>query len=71
MHAEKRFYSVAGSMMTEAAIDSGVTRDLYVAMGEKLDGGAWAVRIYFKPFVNWIWFGAALMASGWCICDQR
>ncbi|MGR5066216.1 heme lyase CcmF/NrfE family subunit [Photobacterium sp. DNB22_13_2] len=73
LHAEKRFYSVAGSMMTEAAIDSGVTRDLYVAMGEKLTDGAWAVRIYFKPFVNWIWFGAALMALGgaFAISDKR
>ncbi|MGF1737330.1 heme lyase CcmF/NrfE family subunit [Photobacterium satsumensis] len=73
LHAEKRFYSVAGSMMTEAAIDSGVTRDLYVAMGEKLTDGAWAVRIYFKPFVNWIWFGSALMALGgaFAISDKR
>lgn len=73
LHAEKRFYSVAGSMMTEAAIDSGVTRDLYVAMGEKLGDGAWAVRIYYKPFVNWIWFGAVLMALGgaFAISDKR
>ncbi|WP_064605394.1 heme lyase CcmF/NrfE family subunit [Photobacterium sp. J15] len=73
LHAEKRFYSVAGSMMTEAAIDSGVTRDLYVAMGEKLGDGAWAVRIYYKPFVNWIWFGAVLMALGGAIAisDKR
>lgn len=74
LHAEKRYYSVAGSMMTEAAIDSGVTRDLYVAMGEKLDGtNAWAVRIYYKPFVNWIWFGATLMALGgaFAISDKR
>jgi len=73
LHAEKRFYTVAGSMMTEAAIDSGVTRDLYVAMGEKLGDGAWAVRIYFKPFVNWIWFGTFLMALGgvMAISDKR
>ncbi|MEZ8095370.1 heme lyase CcmF/NrfE family subunit [Photobacterium swingsii] len=74
LHAEKRFYSVARSMMTEAAIDSGITRDLYVAMGEKLgDDGAWAVRIYYKPFVNWIWFGATLMALGGAIAisDKR
>ncbi|MGF1714597.1 heme lyase CcmF/NrfE family subunit [Photobacterium chitinilyticum] len=73
LHAEKRFYTVAGSMMTEAAIDSGVTRDLYVAMGERLDDGAWAVRIYFKPFVNWIWFGSVLMALGgvMAISDKR
>ncbi|WP_299016239.1 heme lyase CcmF/NrfE family subunit [uncultured Photobacterium sp.] len=73
LHAEKRFYTVAGSMMTEAAIDSGVTRDLYVAMGEKLGDGAWAVRIYYKPFVNWIWFGSVLMALGgaFAISDKR
>ncbi|MGF1758377.1 heme lyase CcmF/NrfE family subunit [Photobacterium sagamiensis] len=73
LHAEKRFYSTTGSMMTEAAIDSGVTRDLYVAMGERLGDGAWAVRIYYKPFVNWIWFGAALMALGgaFAISDKR
>ncbi|RWX56578.1 heme lyase CcmF/NrfE family subunit [Photobacterium chitinilyticum] len=73
LHAEKRFYTTAGSMMTEAAIDSGVTRDLYVAMGERLDDGAWAVRIYFKPFVNWIWFGSVLMALGgvMAISDKR
>ncbi|PSV40681.1 heme lyase CcmF/NrfE family subunit [Photobacterium sp. GB-210] len=73
LHAEKRFYSVAGSMMTEAAIDSGITRDLYVAMGEKLGDGAWAVRIYYKPFVNWMWAGAFLMALGGAlaISDKR
>ncbi|MEJ2764121.1 heme lyase CcmF/NrfE family subunit [Photobacterium sp. MCCC 1A19761] len=73
LHAEKRFYSVAGSMMTEAAIDSGVTRDLYVALGERLTDDAWAIRIYYKPFVNWIWFGATLMALGgaMAISDKR
>ncbi|MHA6613628.1 heme lyase CcmF/NrfE family subunit [Photobacterium damselae] len=73
LHAEKRIYTVAGSMMTEAAIDSGITRDLYVAMGEKLGDGAWAVRIYYKPFVNWMWFGALLMAIGgvFAISDKR
>ncbi|EAR56191.1 Putative cytochrome c-type biogenesis protein CcmF [Photobacterium sp. SKA34] len=73
LHAEKRFYSVAGSMMTEAAIDSGITRDLYVAMGEKLGDGAWAVRIYYKPFVNWMWAGALFMALGGAlaISDKR
>lgn len=48
-------------------------RDLYVAMGEKLGDGAWAVRIYYKPFVNWMWFGALLMAIGgvFAISDKR
>ncbi|NAW85941.1 heme lyase CcmF/NrfE family subunit [Photobacterium halotolerans] len=73
LHAEKRFYTVSGSMMTEAAIDSGVTRDLYVALGEQLDDSAWAVRIYYKPFVNWLWLGALLMALGgaMAISDKR
>ncbi len=74
LHAEKRFYNTARSMMTEAAIDRGVTRDLYIAMGERLDDNkSWAVRIYHKPFVRWIWAGALLMALGGCIAisDKR
>ncbi len=51
--------------MTEAAIDPGFTRDLYVSLGEPLDGGqAWAVRIYHKPFIRWIWLGSLLMLAG-------
>ncbi|MGX9417300.1 heme lyase CcmF/NrfE family subunit [Vibrio sp. WJH972] len=72
--AEKRYYSSAENMMTEAAIDVGVTRDLYIAMGERLDDGqSWAVRIYYKPFVRWIWLGAILMAIGGVIAmtDKR
>jgi cytochrome c-type biogenesis protein CcmF len=61
---EKRFYPVQGSMMTEASISVGITRDLYVSLGEHLDDGAWSVRIYVKPFVQWIWAGALLMALG-------
>ncbi|MBV7298580.1 heme lyase CcmF/NrfE family subunit [Enterovibrio paralichthyis] len=64
LHAEKRFYNVQRSMMTEAAIDRGITRDLYVAMGERLPDGSWAVRLYYKPFVRWIWFGALVMSMG-------
>lgn len=64
MHPEKRFYFVQRNTMTEAAIDAGFFRDLYVAMGEPLDGDAWAVRLYHKPFVRWIWLGALLMAAG-------
>ncbi|WP_413110679.1 heme lyase CcmF/NrfE family subunit [Thaumasiovibrio sp. DFM-14] len=73
LEAEKRFYTVQRSMMTEAAIDSGVTRDIYIALGERLDDGAWAVRVYLKPFVNWIWAGALLMALGGAIAisDKR
>ncbi|KOC92623.1 cytochrome c-type biogenesis CcmF C-terminal domain-containing protein, partial [Winslowiella iniecta] len=68
LHAEKRFYSVTRSMMTEAAIDGGLTRDLYAALGEELDDNSWAVRIYFKPFVRWIWFGGLFMALGGILC---
>jgi len=62
---EKRVYSVNKSPMTEAAIDAGFTRDLFIAMGEPLDdSGAWAIRIYYKPFVRWIWLGAIIMSIG-------
>lgn len=73
LHAEKRYYSVAHTMMTEAAINGGFTRDLYAALGEELGDNAWAVRIYYKPFVRWIWFGGIFMAVGgiFCLCDPR
>ncbi|MFM2641837.1 heme lyase CcmF/NrfE family subunit [Vibrio chagasii] len=74
LHAEKRFYTTAKSMMTEAAIDRGVTRDLYIAMGERLDDNkSWAVRIYYKPFVRWIWAGSLIMSLGGAIAisDRR
>lgn len=74
LHAEKRFYTTAKSMMTEAAIDRGVTRDLYIAMGERLDDNkSWAVRIYYKPFVRWIWAGSLIMSLGGVIAisDRR
>ncbi len=61
---EKRFYPVQGSMMTEADISPGFFRDFYISLGEQLEGGAWSVRIYVKPFVQWIWAGAILMALG-------
>jgi cytochrome c-type biogenesis protein CcmF len=62
---EKRIYPVQQSPMTEAAIDPGLTRDLFVALGEPLDeNGTWAVRIHYKPFVRWIWLGAIIMALG-------
>ncbi|WP_168403946.1 heme lyase CcmF/NrfE family subunit [Erwinia amylovora] len=68
LRAEKRYYSAARTMMTEAAIDGGFTRDLYAALGEELDGDSWAVRLYYKPFVRWIWFGGVLMALGGILC---
>jgi cytochrome c-type biogenesis protein CcmF len=70
---QKRRYNASGMVMTEAAIDSGITRDLYIAMGEPLDGGDWAVRLSVKPFVDWIWAGAFLMGLGGfvSITDKR
>lgn len=64
LHPEKRLYTVQQSMMTEAGIDAGLTRDLYVALGEPLGDGAWAVRVHVKPFVRWIWLGGLLMGLG-------
>lgn len=64
LHPEKRLYTVQNSVMTEAGIDAGFTRDLYVALGEPLGEGAWAVRVHVKPFVRWIWFGGLLTGLG-------
>ena len=66
LQPEKRKYLSSAMPMTEAAIDSGLTRDVYVSLGDPLDGedGAWSVRVYYKPFVAWIWAGALLMALG-------
>ncbi len=73
LHPEKRKYNATGMAMTEAAIDTGLTRDLYVSLGEPLENGAWAVRVYHKPFVDWIWGGAVLMALGGllAVSDRR
>jgi cytochrome c-type biogenesis protein CcmF len=73
LEPEKRFYTVQRMGMTEAGIHTTFTRDLFVAMGEPLDGGAWAVRIYYKPFVVWIWGGAFIMSLGgiMSISDKR
>ncbi len=73
LEPEKRMYTVQRMPMTEAGIHSTLTRDLFIALGEPLDDGAWAVRIYIKPFVIWIWGGAAIMAlGGVCsISDRR
>jgi cytochrome c-type biogenesis protein CcmF len=73
LHPEKRLYSVQQSMMTEAGIDAGFTRDLYVALGEPLGDGAWAVRVHVKPFVRWIWFGGLLTGLGGALAalDRR
>ena len=65
MKPQKRIYRVQKMPMTEAAIDAGVSRDLFVALGERLDDkGAWSVRLYVKPFIRWIWIGAVIMSLG-------
>nr|VFJ88420.1 MAG: cytochrome c-type biogenesis protein CcmF [Candidatus Kentron sp. H]VFJ92843.1 MAG: cytochrome c-type biogenesis protein CcmF [Candidatus Kentron sp. H]VFJ94814.1 MAG: cytochrome c-type biogenesis protein CcmF [Candidatus Kentron sp. H] len=73
LRPEKRTYLGREQPMTEAAIDPGFTRDIYVALGEPLGAGAWAVRLYYKPFVRWIWLGPLLMALGglWAASDRR
>jgi cytochrome c-type biogenesis protein CcmF len=73
LQPEKRIYNASRMAMSEAAIDTGVTRDLYVSLGEPLEKGAWAVRVYYKPFVDWIWGGAVLMALGGllAVSDRR
>jgi len=66
LYPQKRQYAQRGNTMTEAAIDPGFLRDLYVSLGEPLDqsGRAWAVRVYHKPFIRWIWLGAIFMTAG-------
>jgi cytochrome c-type biogenesis protein CcmF len=73
LFAEKRRYKVKGSMMTEAAIDAGLFRDLYVSMGEPLADGAWAMRLQVKAFMRWVWLGAIFMSFGGllAILDKR
>ncbi len=73
MYPEKRLYTVQQMPMTEAAIDTGLLRDLYVSLGEPVDNGAWVVRAYYKPFVDWIWGGAFLMGLGGilAVSDRR
>lgn len=64
LHPEKRLYTVQRAVMTEAGIDAGLGRDVFVALGEPLEQGAWAVRLQIKPFVRWIWLGALITALG-------
>ena len=61
---EKRRYNASGQIMTEAAIDVTLLRDVYVSMGEALDNGAWGMRLQVKPFMRWVWLGAIFMAIG-------
>jgi cytochrome c-type biogenesis protein CcmF len=64
LQSDKRDYRAGGMPMTEAGIDAGLGRDIYVALGEPLGDGAWSARIQLKPAVRWIWLGALLMALG-------
>jgi len=74
LRPQKRRYLASGQVMTEAAIDAGLLRDLFVAMGEPVgDGGGWAMRLQYKPLVRWMWLGAILMAAGafTAVTDKR
>ncbi|TMH41545.1 MAG: heme lyase CcmF/NrfE family subunit [Betaproteobacteria bacterium] len=64
LYPEKRLYVVQNMPMTEAAIQPGLTRDLYVSLGDPLEGGGWLVSVRLKPFVDWIWGGCLIMALG-------
>ncbi len=73
MNPEKRFFPTSSTITTEAAIDNGLTRDLYVVLGEMQAKESWVIRTYIKPFVNWIWLGAFVLAIGGSISlfDKR
>lgn len=73
LRPEKRRYNVKNAMMTEADIDASLFRDLYVALGEPLEDGSWAVRMHYKPYVRWLWLGGILMALGGLltVADKR
>ena len=64
LHPEKRKYEARNQVMTEAALDAGLTRDLYVSLGEPLKGDAWAIRLHVKPFVRCIWLGGLMIGLG-------
>jgi cytochrome c-type biogenesis protein CcmF len=64
LRSQKRTYFAREMPMTEAGIDWGMIRDLYVSLGEPLGDGAWSLRLYHKPFIRWIWFGAIFMTLG-------
>ncbi len=73
LHPEKRSYPVAAMPTTEAAMDHGFLRDVYLVIGDQQDAGGWAVRSYIKPFINWLWIGVLMMAIGGTISlsDRR
>jgi cytochrome c-type biogenesis protein CcmF len=64
LYPEKRIYRVQQNPMTEAAVDSNLIRDLYISMGEQVEGGAWIVRVQHKPFIVWVWGGCLMMMAG-------
>jgi cytochrome c-type biogenesis protein CcmF len=64
LYPERRIYTVQKQVMTEAAINTGFTRDLYVSLGDPVEGNAWLVRVQYKPFVDWIWGGCLIMGLG-------
>ena len=73
LQPEKRIYNAGGMPMTEAGINYGVFRDVYVAMGEEIEPQVWTIRLFYKPFIDWLWFAAALMALGGALAasDRR
>ena len=73
LHPEKRNYTVGMSVMTEADIDAGLFRDVFVAIGERISDDAWAIRLQYKPLVRWLWLGSLIMAIGGflAIADKR
>jgi cytochrome c-type biogenesis protein CcmF len=73
LHPERRIYPVAGMPTTEAGINSGFSRDVYITLGDRQQNGGWAVRTWIKPFANWIWGGAIIMAlgGGLSLSDRR
>jgi cytochrome c-type biogenesis protein CcmF len=70
---QKRIYSGKGNPMTDASIDKTLSRDLYAALGEELENGAWSMRVYYKPMIRWIWLGCIFMALGGvlAVSDKR
>ncbi|OGT38355.1 MAG: hypothetical protein A3F12_01440 [Gammaproteobacteria bacterium RIFCSPHIGHO2_12_FULL_38_14] len=71
LYPEKRIYLVRDIVMTKAAINAGLFRDLYIALGEPLNQNDWSCRIYYKPFVRWIWFGGLMMMAGGVLSFYR
>jgi cytochrome c-type biogenesis protein CcmF len=73
MHPEKHKFVAQSEPMTVADIDTGFTRDLYVSLGEAVGPTSWIVRVYYKPFVDWIWGGCLVMAIGGALAlsDRR